>query len=393
MRTDKLFLAVATGKFISVLGLLLMPVQIGAMIDGLGLGEAAIGFLATLEFSALGAGLIFVAINPLKTSALRYALIGAALIITGQIASALVTGYGVLTALRCLVGFGAGLANAAATVTIAANFREPERTAGYAFGLVYLVGGALYLASPYMTGYGYHKGVFLSLAVVVLVCIPLLFALPDTPLKKKKRAAAGSDAILSTAAFLLFTAEVFLMVGMGAAWAFGERMGLAVNLTTHEIGFYFACTMIASIAGSLFAGWLGTRYGRTLPFVVCTVLVAICCWFMANPGIALVYVICLLSFQVFQALFIPFLIGTGAALESSGRLSAAVVAVEIFSFGAGGVAGGVVVEAFGLAAVGWLAALGGIVAIPLLIMVCLPLDRRDNGDGLQVRPRQNPGSE
>ena len=38
MRTDKLFLGVATGKFISVLGLLLMPVQIGAMIDGPGPG-------------------------------------------------------------------------------------------------------------------------------------------------------------------------------------------------------------------------------------------------------------------------------------------------------------------------------------------------------------------
>ena len=376
MRVDKLFLAVATGKFISVLGLLLMPVQIGAMIDGLGLGEAAIGFLATLEFTALGLGLLFVAVNPLKTSALRYALIGAALIVSGQLASALVTEYGTLTALRCLVGFGAGLANAAATVTIAANFREPERTAGYAFGLVYLVGGALYLASPYMTGYSYHKGVFLSLAAVALVCVPLLFALPDTPLAKKKRAAAAPDAILSTAALLLFTAEVFLMIGMGAAWAFGERMGLAVNLTANEIGFYFACTMIASIAGSLFAGWLGTRYGRTAPFVVCTVLVATCCYFMANPGIVVVYVICLLSFQVFQALFIPFLIGTGAALESSGRLSAAVVAVEIFSFGAGGVAGGMVVEAFSLAAVGWLAALGGIVAIPLLVMVCLPLDRQ-----------------
>ena len=376
IQINRLFLAVSAGKFVSVVGLLIMPVQVGAMLDGLRLGEAAVGFLATMEFSALGAGLIFVAMNPLKTSAMRYALIGVALIVAGQIASALITSYGVLTALRFIVGFGAGLANAAATVTIAANFKEPERTAGYAFGLVYLVGGALYLASPYMTGYGYHKGVFLSLAAIVLVFTPLLFALPDTPLQKKKRDVAGKDAILSTAAFLLFTAEIFLMIGMGAAWAFGERMGLAVNLTPQEIGFYFACTMIASIIGSLCAGWLGTRFGRTLPFVVCTVLVAICCYFMANPGIAIVYVICLLSFQVFQAVFIPFLIGTGAALESSGRLSAAVVAVEIFSFGAGGFAGGTVVETFGLAAVGWLALLGGAVAIPLLIAVCLPLDRR-----------------
>ena len=380
MHINKVFIAVSASKFVSVVGLLIMPVQIGAMIDGLGLGEAKIGFLATLEFSALGAGLVFVAINPLKTSALRYALMGVALIVTGQVASALVTEYGVLTALRFIAGFGAGLANAAATVTIAANFKEPERTAGYAFGLVYLAGGALYLASPYMTAYGFHKGVFLSLAVVVIVFSPLLFALPDTPLKKKKRTATGTDTILSVSALLLFTAEVFLMIGMGAAWAFGERMGLAVGLTGHEIGFYFACTMIASIIGSLFTGWLGTRLGRTLPFVICTVLVAACCYFMANPGIALVYVICLLSFQMFQAFFIPFLIGTGAALESSGRLSAAVVAVEIFSFGAGGVAGGVVAEAFGLAAVGWLAALGGIVAIPLLMAVCRPLDRQNCRD-------------
>ena len=378
MLINKSFLAVTAGKFVSVVGLMMMPVQIGAMIDGLELGEAAVGFLATMEFSALGIGIMFVAINPLKTSALKYALIGVALIVTGQIASALITTYSVLTGLRFIVGFGAGLANAAATVTIAANFKEPERTAGYAFGLVYLVGGLLYLASPYMTGYGYHKGIYLSLAAVVMLFTPLLFALPDTPLKKKKRVTARPDAILSAATFLLFTAEVFLMVGMGAAWAFGERLGLAVNLTPKEIGFYFACTMIASIIGSLFAGWLGTRLGRTLPFVVCTILVSICCYFMANPGIAIVYVICLLSFQAFQALFIPFLIGTGAALESSGRLSAAVVAVEIFSFGAGGVIGGTVAEMFGLQAVGWLAVLGGIVAVPLLMAVCLPLDRQNS---------------
>ena len=101
---------------------------------------------------------------------------------------------------------------------------------------------------------------------------------------------------------------------------------------------------------------------------------------MANPGIAVVYVICLLSFQVFQAVFIPFLIGTGAALESSGRLSAAVVAVEIFSFGAGGVVGGTVVELFGLPALGWLAVSGGIVAAPLLLIVCRPLDRENSGE-------------
>ena len=376
MPINKPFLAVSTGKFVSVVGLMLMPIQIGALIDGLSLGAAAAGLLATLEFSALGIGIMFVAVNPLKTSALKYALMGVALITAGQIGSALIADYTVLMALRFLVGFGAGFANAAATITIAANFKAPERTAGYAFGLVYLVGGLLYLAAPHMTEYGYHKGVFLSLAAVVLLFTPLLFGLPDTPLKK--RAAVRPAAVLSVPVLLLFTAEVFLMIGMGAAWGFGERMGLAVNLSPKEIGFYFACTMIASIIGSMFTGWLGLRFGRTLPFVVCTILLSLCCYFMANPGIAIVYVTCLLSFQALQALFIPFLIGTGAALESSGRLSAAVVAVEIFSFGAGGVIGGMVVETFDLQAVGWLAVLGGIVAAPLLMLVCRPLDRQNS---------------
>ncbi len=374
MPINKSFLAVSAGKFVSVVGLMLMPIQIGALIDGLSLGAAAAGLLATLEFSALGIGIMFVAVNPLKTSALKYALMGVALITAGQIGSALIADYTVLMALRFLVGFGAGFANAAATITIAANFKTPERTAGYAFGLVYLVGGLLYLAAPHMTEYGYHKGVFLSLAAVVLLFTPLLFGLPDTPLKK--RAAVRPAAVLSVPVLLLFTAEVFLMIGMGAAWGFGERMGLAVNLSPKEIGFYFACTMIASIIGSMFTGWLGLRFGRTLPFVVCAILISLCCYFMANPGIAIVYVTCLLSFQALQALFIPFLIGTGAALESSGRLSAAVVAVEIFSFGAGGVIGGMVVETFDLQAVGWLAVLGGIVAAPLLMLVCRPLDRQ-----------------
>lgn len=376
MKQTRLFLAVTTAKFVSVAGLMVMPLQIGALMDGLGLGAAAAGLLGTLEFSALGCGLLLAASGLLRVSVRGYALIGVALIVGAQTASAFVDAYPALAGLRFLVGLGAGLANAAATVAIAAQFRQPERVAGFAFGLVYVAGGLLYLASPQAVAFGHQRGVFLGLAAVALCCIPGLLALPRIRPTRKKRAATQGAARsgLALPASLLFAAEIALMAGMGAVWAFGERLGLASGLSSQTISVWLAATMLASIAGSLFTGWMGLRFGRTGPYLTGIVLVSGCCFFMAYPGAVVVFIICLLGFQAIQAVFIPFLIGTGAALDPSGRLSAAVVGVEIFSFGAGAFVGGVVVEAFGLQAVGWLALLGGALAAPLFVLVCRLID-------------------
>ena len=376
MSQTRLFLAVTTAKFVSVAGLMVMPLQIGALMDGLGLGAAAAGLLGTLEFSALGCGLLLAASGLLRVSVRGCALIGVALIVSAQTASALVDAYPALAGLRFLVGLGAGLANAAATVAIAAQFRQPERVAGFAFGLVYVAGGLLYLASPQAVAFGHQRGVFLGLAAVALCCAPGLLALPRTRPTRKKRAATQGAARsgLALPASLLFAAEIALMAGMGAVWAFGERLGLASGLSSQTISVWLAATMLASIAGSLFTGWMGLRFGRTGPYLTGIVLVSGCCFFMAYPGAVVVFIICLLGFQAIQAVFIPFLIGTGAALDPSGRLSAAVVGVEIFSFGAGAFVGGVVVEAFGLQAVGWLALLGGALAAPLFVLVCRLID-------------------
>ena len=376
MSQTRLFLAVTTAKFVSVAGLMVMPLQIGALMDGLGLGAAAAGLLGTLEFSALGCGLLLAASGLLRVSVRGCALIGVALIVSAQTASALVDAYPALAGLRFLVGLGAGLANAAATVAIAAQFRQPERVAGFAFGLVYVAGGLLYLASPQAVAFGHQRGVFLGLAAVALCCAPGLLALPRTRPTRKKRAATQGAARsgLALPASLLFAAEIALMAGMGAVWAFGERLGLASGLSSQTISVWLAATMLASIAGSLFTGWMGLRFGRTGPYLTGIVLVSGCCFFMAYPGAVVVFIVCLLGFQAIQAVFIPFLIGTGAALDPSGRLSAAVVGVEIFSFGAGAFVGGVVVEAFGLQAVGWLALLGGALAAPLFVLVCRLID-------------------
>lgn len=412
MKQTRLFLAVTTAKFVSVAGLMVMPLQIGALMDGLGLGAAAAGLLGTLEFSALGCGLLLAASGLLRVSVRGCALIGVALIVGAQTASAFVDAYPALAGLRFLVGLGAGLANAAATVAIAAQFRQPERVAGFAFGLVYVAGGLLYLASPQAVAFGHQRGVFLGLAAVALCCAPGLLALPRTRPTRKKRAATQGAARsgLALPASLLFAAEIALMAGMGAVWAFGERLGLASGLSSQTISVWLAATMLASIAGSLFTGWMGLRFGRTGPYLTGIVLVSGCCFFMAYPGAVVVFIICLLGFQAIQAVFIPFLIGTGAALDPSGRLSAAVVGVEIFSFGAGAFVGGVVVEAFGLQAVGWLALLGGALAAPLFVLVCRLIDgpsaggaavelRRGGREGagehsdhvIGVAPRENQG--
>ena len=49
---------------------------------------------------------------------------------------------------------------------------------------------------------------------------------------------------------------------------------------------------------------------------------------------------------------LPYVIGTAAMIDRSGRLATAALAVQVFSYGTGGAIGGLVVEHFSLASLG-----------------------------------------
>ena len=374
-----LFLVVTLTKFIGVLGLLLMPLQIGGFIEGLGLGETRAGMLATAEIFSLGGGLILVSLGFINLPLNRLAIIGGVIVIIGYALSIFIEYYPGLVLARAITGLGMGLINAAATMTIATCFADTERTAGNVFALVYLGSAVLYLATPFLSQFGHYQGLFTLLIIIVALAMPLFRLLPKTSLGKVQQR-DNDQSLPWPTIILLLSGEVILFVGLGACWGFAERLGINSGLSAKGVSFYLAWSVVATIIGATFAGWLGTRLGRSFALHGGVALSVFACFLMASTGLDWTYLPGLMLYQAAIAFLLPYLIGTAALLDSKGRVAAAVVGTLIFCYGGGAALGGWVIETFSLLTLGWVALISGILALVVFIIMLSQLENEQLGD-------------
>ncbi len=374
-----LFLVVTLTKFIGVLGLLLMPLQIGGFIEGLGLGETRAGMLATAEVFSLGGGLILVSLGFINLPLNRLAMIGGVIVIIGYVLSIFIEYYPALVLARAITGLGMGLINAAATMAIATCFADTDRAAGNVFALVYLGSAVLYLATPFLSQFGHYQGLFTLLIIIVALAMPLFRLLPKNSLGKVQQR-DNDQSLPWLTIILLLSGEAILFVGLGTCWGFAERLGINSGLSAKGVSFYLAWSAVATIIGASFAGWLGTRLGRSFALHGGVVLSAFACFLMASTGLDWTYLPGLMLYQAAIAFLLPYLIGTAALLDSKGRVAAAVVGTLIFCYGGGAAVGGWVIETFSLLALGWVALISGIPALVVFIIMLSQLENNQLGD-------------
>ena len=76
MNNNKVFFAATGLKLISILGLLMMPFQIGVFIEFLGLTPSQAGLIASLETSALALGVVLVSFRMIPLTMVSTATVG-----------------------------------------------------------------------------------------------------------------------------------------------------------------------------------------------------------------------------------------------------------------------------------------------------------------------------
>ena len=352
-----------------------MPFQIGALMDGLALGESSAGMLGTVETVSVAVVMLSVAFGWLRIPLVSMAIAGACLVAVGQLATAFVEEYSLLIAVRALVGIGCALCQSAAVMTIASRFSDPDAVTGQAYAFVIMILALLIWVLPEFLPNGHHRFLFPLLAVIAVLVLPLLKQLSGGPVEPKL-ARSIEIALPVRYIVLLYLGEIFLLVGFGAVWAFVERMGLALGINSSDVGTILAVSMLVSMTGSFAAGMLGARAGRLLPLALGSVIGGITCAAVAISSQEWVYVVTLFCFQFMLSFVLPYLIGTAASLDHTGRLATAAFAVQIFSYGVGTGLGGHVAESFGLNSLAWLGLIGPVAAGLIFVPLCVMLDRR-----------------
>ena len=376
MNNNKVFFAATGLKLISILGLLMMPFEIGVFIEFLGLTPSQAGLVAALETSALALGVVLVSFRMVPLPMILTAAVGVVLVIGGNLVSALLTGQVELIIARCITGLGYGIANATASRLIATCFPVPESAAGKMYAVAYIVATAIYYFFPPIIADGGSYIFFCGLTVLVLVICPVLVYLP----RNTDQIATSAKTASTRALFFrppvigFFLIEILLMLGLGAIWAFAERFAVNIDLSAERIGLYFALSSGTQFLGACLAAYLGIRFGRTKPLTLSLIPWAIFSIVLATASSEWAFAVGILGYQFILAFYIPYMLGVGAAFDKGGNVAAAVIGVQIFSFGAGSYAGGLVADSYGIAAIGWLAIVCCGISILLFPKITRPLE-------------------
>jgi predicted MFS family arabinose efflux permease len=349
----KLLLGAVAAYCVGYLGSNLMPILVTTLLDGTGLDEQAAGLLGSIELTVLAIG-------------------GAAIAGFGFAASANAGTFTAMVVGRLIIGAGAGVAIAAANATLA-SARDPDRM----FAFAYVLGGALaavlIAGFPKVTGPWGYQGGFLLLAAVSVVALPFMLWIPRGP---AERASSGATrAPFNAAAVLTMAAMLIYSLGEQAVWAFMAEIGVRAKIPLEQVGLVAAATGLAGLAGAAFAGWLGTRLGRSAPLAIALSVSALSRWGFIYASSPLEYTVMSIVWGLSFFFVSPYIMGAAATLDREGRWTVAVGAMANFGYAFGpGVAGGVLAH-WGQPALAILAVASSAGALAMLIPVTLRQDQ------------------
>jgi predicted MFS family arabinose efflux permease len=312
-----------------------LPFIVGSTMDGLGLNSVQAGFLATIEFVGMAATSLLLSAGSSAWNLKRRVLIAAVLVIVGELTSALVDNYEMLGAARILVGAGEGILLGLMNRLVAVS-DKPERNFGYVLAASLGLQMLMVQIPPHVIHAWHHRGLFVTLAAIMLITLIPIRAVISETLEHEKRAlrntAGQSSWALMAAYFLVVT---LLLSTIGGISSLTERIGKSVGLQATAIGFGFGAMDVVKLLGSAVAGWTAGRFGRALPFGTGMLLCGIAGFMISyatHPG---AYFSGLGLWGFGFNFTVAYVMATAAALDASGRLAVGVAGYMSFAHGIG----------------------------------------------------------
>jgi predicted MFS family arabinose efflux permease len=313
---------------VTLLNLLVLPAMVGVLTDDTILTEAQSGWAASVNFLAASMVALFMALRMHRLHLRQVAIAGLLLAAASDITSAYAADslYPFLAS-RFMAGMGAG---AAYTAVMAAFARLPEVDRGYGVfvTLQFIVSGlGLYVLPVYSADLGFD-GMFFAFAALEIAAVVLCFSLPGNsqstesegtrlPRRTELQVLLAASTLLGVLGFAVFeTANV-------AQFTYVERLGVALDLSDHQVGLALGIGSLAGIPGAFAIVLMGRRFGRIKPLSVGIALAITGLILLIRTDAFALYLAgsCLLGFS--WAFCLPYIQGLLAVLDSRGSAVAA----------------------------------------------------------------------
>lgn len=372
-----LYAAFAFSQGIGLLSYWALPLVAGSLITGLGLSTTEVGMIGTIEGSGLFISSLLLANFVDRGYRKRVAIMSVAVVVIANLVCGIVNmGFIALTIMRFITGIGAGLALAVGYATIA-NARDAEKFSGH---LTVMLVAFMVVIMPALSRisdtFGY-QGIFLGLAVTVLIGAISIIFLPDGPDQSlahegeaDSRTATGLLSALAIAVLMI----AFLFGARGTLpWLVAEQLGTDAGMSLPQVGNLFSVMYAVSILGPGTLLFLARVAGvRAILFWSLAVAGFFNWLFTVSAGNTVQFSVGIIAWATIYFIAFAQINAVAALADRKGRLASAVGSASIAGVTIAPFIGGSLVDAGGYT---WLGAAVIILTILIAIVVLAGIPR------------------
>lgn len=377
MATDKptTVAAAVALSCIGIFGLLPQPIFVGALQDTLGFSSQQAGLITAAEVIAGAITSVLAAFWIGRVNWRTAALIGISVVILGNAASCFVTSANALLGLRFLVGLlGQGVCFAIA-IAVLSETRNPDRNFAFSIAAQVAFGMVAFAALPYAVAQWNIAGILVPLAVLSALITPLVRWMPAASGREFVAGAAGQS-VSQLPGFAALATLLVWCVGLGGIYAFEERIGVAAGLEQTNVGSGLAVAVAAGFIGALAASWVADRWGRILPVAIALLAQIVGIWLLQGDMSWLRFALTASLFHLFWNFTGPYLMGTVASNDGTGRIAVLIPAAQFGGFAVGNAIGGKLVADTGLGGANLVGVTGCAIALVMFLPLALRMRQR-----------------
>lgn len=372
---------IAAGILLSCVGafaIMAGPTLTAVLVTTIGLPADAAGRVFAAE--ALGTALAPLAAT-LWMGRVRWrtaAIFALLVVMAGNVVSSYQTSAGALTALRFGVGFfGQGVAFALAIGIISGTSRK-DRNFAFLIAAQVALGVLCFLLLPLPKTAGIG-GVLLPLAGLAALALLATVWIRQPAAAADHRAAAGGAGGSAVPTFAALATMLIWCTGLGAIWAFMKLIGSSAGIDPAQVGVALALSTGIATVGALMASWLSDRIGRIIPVTVALLVQVAMIALLQGEMSFLQFAVTAAVFQIFWNLTGPYLMGTIALSDDTGKVSVLIPTAQIGGFFLGPVIAGHFLRGQGFGPANSVAITCCLVALAIFIPTAMHLNKRHAG--------------
>lgn len=323
--------------YLSVIGTcayILQPSYVLGLVEHIGLSDVQAGYVVSLEMFGIAFSTILMNFIVTRFDWRRLVLFFLCITVAGNLASAPLTEFDTLRAVRFLTGIGSG-GLMSITMTMMGLTNNPDRNFGYiiVFIMAYSALGTFLIPVGYDT-IG-MPGVMTCLALFCATGVFFLRFLPRSRSKVLKTARPPiaihslPRILLALAGFLAWT------VAFGMLFAYLFLIGLQASLSERIVANVLAFSQFLGIAGAYTAVAMQMHYGRMKPVAVSTLGIIVGIFILLDISGLAYYLLAIFIFAYMANVTPPYLFALMADLDTTGKVVTIAVSVQIIGWAIG----------------------------------------------------------